>query len=106
MFKIKEGILFQKDFRIDASVSIADYAMGATSHDIDPDETIAVVAINGIPYELNLPGAVIVEEILNKKKEDEILEILMSLFLGVEKQDAINAFEEYTNILKDLAIIE
>ncbi|HHW00194.1 MAG TPA: radical SAM protein [Clostridiaceae bacterium] len=81
MYKLNKGIVFQKDYRIDEKVSIAEYFKNANpASELFLEDTIAVVAIKGTPYGLNKTGAIILEEIASGKSIQEISSIIATLF--------------------------
>lgn len=105
LYKLKDGVIFQKDYRIDEEVSIADYAKDSNSDEINPEDAIAVIAIDGTPYELNLTGAVILDEIMAGKKLKEVAGILSGLF-EISEEKAASAAQSYADHLVELKALE
>lgn len=105
MYKICDNVIFQKDYRIDDNLSIADYVSNPNSEELDPDNAIAVVAMDGIPYELNMTGAIIVDEIISNKSTEQISKLISTIF-DVSEEFAISSVENYINNLLKLNILE
>ena len=105
MYQLKKDVIFQKDYRIDDSVSIAEYIKNPESEDIIPDEAIAVVAVDGVPYELNLTGAIILEEIIVGKNFTEIADTMSALF-QISEEKAMSTVQSYADNLVELNILE
>lgn len=105
MYKIKDGVVFQKDYRIEENTSIADYARNPNNDEIIPDNIIAVVAVDGTPFELNLTGAIILEEIINQKSINDISNIISKLF-QVSEEKASSTIYSYADNLIELGILE
>lgn len=105
MYKICENVLFQKDYRISDEISIADYVSDPNVEELEPENAIAVVALNGVPYELNMTGAIIVDEIIANKSMEQI-SILISKIFDVSVESARLSVENYVNNLIELSILE
>lgn len=76
MYRLKDECLFQKDYRIEEDERIFDYVRSPESEDIDPEDAIAVISIQGTPYELNLPAAIILDELIRNAEMEEIMKKL------------------------------
>ncbi len=93
MIKIKKGVLYQKDYRIEDGISVFEYAQ-ANAQEIDAAAPIAVVSVENKYLELNLSGAIIYECIENNEDIQSICNKFVKLF-GVTSDKAktsINAF--------------
>lgn len=82
MYRVKEDIIWQKDYRIGDNDNIFDYLKcNADSNESLTDDTLIVVAKQGKMYELNLTAAIIFEGIVNGKSiENEIANSFTELF--------------------------
>lgn len=89
MIKKGEKVRFQKDCAIEKSCTVFDYASHAATG-IDPEAVIAVVSVDGTLYELNMPAAVIFEEIIRGQPVEQVTESIMQLF-DVEQDKAARA---------------
>ncbi len=104
MYQLKNDVVFIKDHRISEGVSVLRFAMETTDY-INPADPIAVVAVDGIPYELNLTAAIILDEIIAGKKSNEITDVLSVLF-SISKEKAISAFQIYIDKLVDMHVLK
>lgn len=105
VYCLKDGVIFQKDYRIDDDIRIAEYVSDPNCEEIDPEEAIAVVEVNGEPFELNLSGAIILEEILLQKDMNHISGIITELF-QICTEKAMASIQTYCDSLIQLGIIE
>ncbi len=105
LYRLKDNVVFQKDYRIDEDVSIADYARNPESDEIDPEDAIAVVAVDGTPYELNLTGAIILDEIIAGKSLKDIANIMSELF-EISDERAASSVQSYADNLVELDVLE
>lgn len=105
MYSLKEGVIFQKDYRIDENITITEYVSDPNCDEINPDDSIAVVAVNGNPFELNLTGAVILEGIILNQSVDQIAVSVANLF-DISKEQAMTSIQTYGDNLVELGILE
>lgn len=105
MYRLKEGVIFQKDYRIDEDITIIEYVSDPNCDEIDPDDAIAVVAVDGNPFELNLTGAVILEGIISNQSIDQIAVSVANLF-SISKEQAMKSIQTYGDNLVELGILE
>lgn len=105
MYRLKDECLFQKDYRIEEDERIFDYVRSPESEDIDPEDAIAVISIQGTPYELNLPAAIILDELIRNAEMKEIIEKIAALF-EIDKVTAKAAIDDCVDELMDLNAIE
>lgn len=104
MIKIKENVLFQKDYRIAETMSIFEYAL-SNPQEIDPTAPIAVISVDNSYMELNLSGALIYESIGNKESILELSSKFVQLF-GLTNEKANDTITRFYSKLIEKGIIE
>lgn len=104
MLKIKEDVLFQKDYRISDGEPIYEYALSHSS-EIDASAPIAVISVGNSYLELNLAGALIYESIENADPLQVMCERFVRLF-GLSKEKAEISITVFCQKLKDKGIVE
>lgn len=105
MYILKKMVMFQRDHRIKNSESIADFILQYDGDDLTSESTLAVVAVDGVPFELNMSAAIILETILSGKDNNETARYIMQLF-GIEYNHAISAVNQIITDFQEKNIIE
>lgn len=104
MIKIKNEILFQKDYRIADDVSIFEYAL-AHFQEIDASAPIAVVAVDDRYMELNLSGALIYEGLERNEDIQTICTQFVQLF-GLSHDRAKESITVFCSKLLEKGVAE
>lgn len=104
MLKIKEDVLFQKDYRISDDEPIYEYALSHSS-EIDASAPIAVISVGNSYLELNLAGALIFESVENTEELPVMCGKFVKLF-GLSKEKAEISISSFCQTLKDKGIVE
>lgn len=104
MLKIKNDVLYQKDYRIDDNVSVFEYAL-ANSQELNAADSIAVLSVDNKYMELNLSGAIIYECIEKNEDFQTICSKFVKLF-GISSEKAKKSISVYCSKLIEKGIVE
>ena len=105
MYTLKNKVMIQKDYRIGKNETVADFILRYEKDDLKPEDTLSVVAVDGVPFELNMSASIILETLLSGKSCEETADVLSSLF-NVDHLTASKAVEEITSKFIEINIIE
>lgn len=97
--------MIQRDYRINKDETVADFIIRYEKDDLTPEDTLTVVAVDGVPYELNMSASIILESLLSGKSRLESADLLSSLF-GIDKELAVTSVNEIATKFIEKNIIE
>ena len=81
MFKITEGTLYQRDFRILPSIRIAEYVCSDDCYEeLTAEDTLIVISRDSRIFELNIAGSIILEGIQFSETPEIIVNTLERVF--------------------------
>ena len=104
MLRIKNDVLYQKDYRISDGMSVFEYAL-ANSQEINAADPIAVVSVDNKYMELNLAGAIIYECLEKDENIPAICSIFEKLF-GVTSEKAKESIATFCSKLIEKGVVE
>jgi tyrosine-protein phosphatase YwqE len=104
MLKIKNDVLYQKDYRISDGMSVFEYAL-ANSQEINAADPIAVVSVDNKYMELNLSGAIIYE-CLEKNEDFQVICSKFVKLFGVTSEKAKESINAFCSKLIEKGVVE